>query len=138
MDLRRSVALEGLLLVLKESSGCLFRKCLDTDAEEIYTKGVKISILSVLEDDGVAARRSLPNVLNITIILEEAVVLIDIKDLPSAVGYLIGLLYACNMEYPKELRYTFEVIQKMLLELDAQDCFARALSLRRKIFKFLK
>ncbi|KAL2079481.1 hypothetical protein ACEWY4_001208 [Coilia grayii] len=110
----------------------------DTDAEETYTKGVKISILSVLEDDGVAARRSLPNVLNIAIILEEAVVLKDIKDLPSAVGYLIGLLYACNMEYPKELRYTFEVIQKVFLELDAQDCSARALSLRRKIFEFLR
>ncbi|XP_063062298.1 uncharacterized protein LOC134455202 [Engraulis encrasicolus] len=137
-DLRERVALEGLPLVLKEDNGCLFRKCFDTDAEETYTKGVKIGILSVVEDDGVAARRSLPNVVNIAVILEETVVLDDINDLPSAVGYLFGLLYACNMEYPKGLNYTFEVIQKVFLELDAQNCSARAISLRRKIFEFLR
>ncbi|XP_041959515.1 uncharacterized protein LOC121718556 [Alosa sapidissima] len=137
MDLRKRVALEGLPLVLKEESGCLFRKCLETDAEEIYTRNVKIGILTVLEDD-VAVRKSLPTVINIAIILEETVVLEDIKDLPSAVAYLFGLLYATNMEYPKDLSYTFEVIQKVFVELDAQSCSSRALSLRRKLYELLR
>lgn len=117
-----------------------FFSCLisqDTDAEESYTQGVKIGILSVIEDD-VAAKKSLPNVVNIVIILEQNVVLEDIKDLPSAVAYLFGLLYATNMQYPKDLSYTFEVIQKVFVELDGQSCSARTLSLRRKIYELLR
>ncbi|XP_062396129.1 uncharacterized protein LOC134086948 [Sardina pilchardus] len=138
VDLRKRVALEGLPLVLKEESGCLFRKCLDTDAEDdIYTRDVKIGILTVLEDD-VAAKKSLPTVINIAIVLEETVVLEDIQDLPSAVAYLFGLMYATNMEYPKDLCYTFEVIQRVFLELDAQTCSSRTLSLRRKLYELLR
>lgn len=101
-------------------------------------KGVKIGILSVVEDDGVAERRSIPTVANIVVILEEAVVVEDIKALPSAVGYLLGLLYACIMEYPKGLQCTFKVIQKSFLELDVRKCSARAISLRNKIFEYLR
>ncbi|KAG5285280.1 hypothetical protein AALO_G00001550 [Alosa alosa] len=80
---RKRIALEGLPLYLREDPTSLFKKCLDTDAEEDYTKGVKIGILTVKED-GVAAVESLPAVINTAIILEETVVLQDIKDVPSA------------------------------------------------------
>ncbi|KAL6455213.1 hypothetical protein MHYP_G00363470 [Metynnis hypsauchen] len=63
----------------------------ETDAEDHYTKDVQIGILSVMKDN-VAAATSLPEVTNIAIILEEAVVLWDIVDLPAAPAYLFGLL----------------------------------------------
>uniref|UniRef100_A0A9J7Z3L7 Uncharacterized protein n=1 Tax=Cyprinus carpio carpio TaxID=630221 RepID=A0A9J7Z3L7_CYPCA len=103
----------------------------DTDPEDHSTKGVKIGILTVVEDD-VAAVTSLPTVINLAIILEEAIVLQDITDLPAAFAYLFGLLYALNMEYPKELKYTFEVIQKIFMDLGG-TCSARVQSLKSKL-----
>ncbi|KAG5271939.1 hypothetical protein AALO_G00185890 [Alosa alosa] len=129
---RKRIALEGLPLYLREDPTSLFKKCLDTDAEEHYTKGVKIGILTVVEDD-VAAVKSLPTVINTAIILEETVVLQDIKDVPSAFTYLMGLVYAIDMQYPKNLKYTFEVIQKVFLNLGATSCSARTLSFRNKM-----
>ncbi len=85
----------------------------------------------MVEDD-VAAVTWQPTVINMAIILEEAIVLEDIKDLPSAFAYLFGLLYALNMEYPKELKYTFEVIQKVFMDLGG-TCSARVQSLKSKL-----
>ncbi|XP_063066035.1 GTPase IMAP family member 9-like [Engraulis encrasicolus] len=64
-----------------------------------HTKGVKIGIMMMYED-AVCAVASLPAASNICIILEESVIIQDIKDLPSATAYLFGLLYCINMEYP--------------------------------------
>ncbi|KAL6455214.1 hypothetical protein MHYP_G00363480 [Metynnis hypsauchen] len=88
---RERTALEGLPLFLQEDPSSLLKKRLETDAEDHYTKDVQIGILSVMKDN-VAAATSLPEVTNIAIILEEAVVLRDIVDLPAAPVYLFGLL----------------------------------------------
>ncbi|RXN05333.1 hypothetical protein ROHU_033478 [Labeo rohita] len=128
---RKKTALEGLPLFLRENPASLLNMCLDTDALSCSTKGVKIGILSVVEDD-VATVTSLPTVINIAIVLEEAIVLEDIKDLPSAFAYLFGLLYALNMEYPKELKYSFEVIQKVFMDLGG-TCSSRVQSLKSKL-----
>lgn len=37
----------------------------------------------------------------------------DVHDLPTAVALFFGLIYALNMDYSKELKYTFETIQKV-------------------------
>ncbi|KAI4877816.1 hypothetical protein NFI96_026055 [Prochilodus magdalenae] len=114
---RQRTVLEGLPRFLWKNPSSLPKKCLDTDTEDHYTKDVKAAILTVMEDD-VAASTSLPNVTNIAIILEEVVVLQDIVDLPTAFAYLFGLLFAINVEYPQELGYTFEAIQKIFMDLD--------------------
>ncbi|XP_073787711.1 uncharacterized protein [Danio rerio] len=128
---RKRVALEGLPLFLRENSACFLKMCLDTDPEDHSTRDVRIGILTVVEDD-VGTSASLPNVINLAIILEEAIVLQDIPDLPAAFAYLFGFLYALNMEYPKELKYTFEVIQKVFMDLGG-TCSARVQSLKSKL-----
>ncbi len=44
---------------------------------------------------------------------------------------LFGLIYALNISYPKELKYTFETIPKVFIGLDPQ-CFARVQSFKNK------
>ncbi|KAL6462559.1 hypothetical protein MHYP_G00289810 [Metynnis hypsauchen] len=100
-----------------------------TDPEDERTKGVKMGILTVLSDD---APTSLPTVVNIAIVLEEAIVLTDLPDLPTAFAYLFGLLYALNMEFPKEHKYTFEAIQHIFMELST-SCSQRVRSLKTKL-----
>lgn len=51
----------------------------------------------------------------IAVIIEEDIIIQDLPDLPTAFAYLFGLIYALNLKYPKELRYTFETIQRVSL-----------------------
>ncbi|KAI4896102.1 hypothetical protein NFI96_026135 [Prochilodus magdalenae] len=48
---RRSTSLEGLPIFVRENSKKLFLTCLVTDPEDGQTKGVKMGILTVLDDD---------------------------------------------------------------------------------------
>ena len=73
-----------------------------------------MGILTVLEDDSSSARST---VNSIAVILEEGIVLQDLPDLPTAFAYLFGLIYVLNLQYPKDLRYTFETIQKLFMDL---------------------
>ena len=52
------------------------------------------------------------------IVLEGLQVMEDLGNVPFAVAMLLGLVYALNLSYPQELKYTFEVLQKIMMELD--------------------
>ncbi|KAI2661018.1 Zona pellucida-like domain-containing protein 1 [Labeo rohita] len=41
----------------------------------------------------------------------------DLPDPSTALAYLFGLLYAVNFSYPKDLKYTFDTIQNLFMEL---------------------
>ncbi|KAI4891877.1 hypothetical protein NFI96_012596, partial [Prochilodus magdalenae] len=126
---RKTVALKGLPLFLRVvDPKAVLRTCLTTDTEEKCTKDVKVAILTVLEDDR-GVQCSPPDAVNFAIVLEENVVVEGISDLPSAFLLLFRLFYALNIEYPKEMKYSFEVIQKVFLGLGT------TLSARVRCFK---
>lgn len=103
----------------------------DTDPEEEQTKGLTVGILTVLEDDD----RTMPqSVVSVAVVVEEEIVLQDLPDLPTAFAYLFGLIYALNLKYPKDLRYTFEAVQKVFMKLGT-DLSARVRSLQNKLLK---
>ncbi|KAM4547511.1 uncharacterized protein V3H82_021098 [Fundulus diaphanus] len=127
--LRQTAALKGLPLYLRDSQEKLFRNCFDTDPEEEQMKGLTVGVLTVLEDDDSAAPQS---VVNVAVVVEEEIVLQDLPDLPTAFGYLFGLIYALNLKYPKDLRYTFETVQKVFMELGT-DLSARSKGVNEKV-----
>ncbi|XP_053529628.1 uncharacterized protein LOC128628817 [Ictalurus punctatus] len=67
------------------------------------------------------------------IVVEGVKVLIALGNFPRACSMLLGLTYAVNLAYPKELRYMFEVFQKLLLELDCSKLSPKPNSLKNKI-----
>lgn len=89
-----------------------------------------MGVLTVFVDDGAPA--SLQTVNSIAVVLEETIVLVDIPDLPTALAYLFGLLYALNIEFPRDLRYTFETVQHIFMEL-TPSCSQRVRSLKTKL-----
>ncbi|KAF7707905.1 hypothetical protein C0J45_23705, partial [Silurus meridionalis] len=106
----------------------------DTDPEDTHTEGIRKGVLTVVEDD-VATIHSTPNVRCLSVVLEEQVVLDNVQDVPTAVALLFDLIYAIKiLRSPKELKYTFETIQKVFLGLDPQ-CSARVQSFNNKLFK---
>ncbi|XP_033934346.1 uncharacterized protein, partial [Pseudochaenichthys georgianus] len=112
---RMRMCLEGLPLFVRDSGQKLFLKCLDTDPEEKQTAGVKMGVLTVLVDDGGPTPSQMVN--RIAVVLEETIVLSDLPDIPTAFAYLFGLLYALNIEFPKEHKYTFETVQHIIMGL---------------------
>lgn len=57
---------------------------------------------------------------DVGIILEGVQVLQELKDVANACALLFGLIYVLNLSYPSDLRYTFEFIQKIIMQLDEQ------------------
>lgn len=46
---------------------------------------------------------------------------------------MLGVIYALNLAYPKELRYYYEFIQKVLMGLDGEKLSPKVLGLKNKI-----
>ncbi len=63
---------------------------------------------------------------DIGIVLEGIKVVQDLDNVALAVAMLFGLMYVLN---PPDLRYTFEVIQKIWMELDGGKLSNKALAL---------
>jgi len=103
--------------------------CLSQETED-GTKGVSVGILYVMEDNDQTT--SSPMIQNIAVVLEEVVVLEDVPDTSTALAYLFGLLYALNFSYPKNLKYTFDAIQNLFMELGSGST-QRVLSLKNKL-----
>ncbi|XP_054598293.1 uncharacterized protein [Nothobranchius furzeri] len=107
---------------------------IDTEPVEDQINSMKMGILTVIEDD-VATVQSSPNIRFFAVVLEEQIVVDEVSDLPTAFALLFGLIYALNMDYPKELKYTFETIQKVFMCLDPK-CSARVQSFKNKLLQY--
>ena len=97
----------------------------DTDILAPVLKGASVAILTIHEDHNVVRDQA--------VVIEGDIVLHDIPDLSTAFAYLFGLLYALNIEYPKELRYTFEAIQAIFFELGGSRCSPRIRTPKNKL-----
>lgn len=84
---------------------------------------------------GVVMVKDGEDIIDTSVVLEEAVILSDLKDIPRAFALLMGLLFAFNIDYPKELRYTFEVIQKVLMNIGGGQCSSLVHGLRNRLLR---
>ncbi|KAI9536277.1 hypothetical protein NQZ68_034834 [Dissostichus eleginoides] len=131
---RRSAALLGLPYFMKEDPSNFIKFCEATDSEEAAAVNrVDVGVLIVTEEREPAA---LPkNIADVAVILEGRIVLRKLRDVPTGFAVLMGILYSLIIDYPKGLKYTFEVIQKVIMDIGGGTCSARAHGLRNKLLQ---
>ena len=69
------------------------------------------------------------------IILEGTTVMDDLQNLPDAMCVLFGLIYALNLEYPPQLKNTFDFIQRVLLSLGHKSLKPKIQSLKNLLMQ---
>uniref|UniRef100_A0A7N6FKA3 PB1 domain-containing protein n=3 Tax=Anabas testudineus TaxID=64144 RepID=A0A7N6FKA3_ANATE len=55
---------------------------------------------------------------DVGITLEGVKVLSGLRNIPLAIVMLFGLVYALNIDYPPDLKYTFEALQKIIMAME--------------------
>lgn len=69
---------------------------------------------------------------DVSIITEGREVLEGCRCVANACLLLMGVIYALNLTYPLKLKYTFEVFQKLFLELDILKMSSKVQALHKK------
>ncbi|XP_053347058.1 uncharacterized protein LOC128517973 [Clarias gariepinus] len=128
IDAVRQCVIKGLCIYLNEDPDDLLQE---------YVDMTDINILKAIEGTTVgihvARGTSSSDCADVGVILEGVVVLEDLESVALATAMLFALFYALNMRYPTKLRYTFEVIQKIIMELDSSELSRKAQSLKTKL-----
>ncbi|CAM4427737.1 unnamed protein product [Leuciscus chuanchicus] len=120
IDMMRDVVLRCLICYLGEKEDDLIQEY-NCDNGDILQHIMKIAI----------CKRDYQE--DFSIILEGMQVMAGLENLARACAVLLGLTYALNLTYPKELRHTFEAFQKLFLELDVCKVSPKLLTLKNKL-----
>ena len=58
---------------------------------------------------------------DIGVVIEGTTVVSNLRSVADGICTLFGLIYILNLQYPKSYNNTFEVIQKIFMDLDNDD-----------------
>ncbi|XP_030599297.1 uncharacterized protein LOC115789875 isoform X5 [Archocentrus centrarchus] len=128
VETAREVVLRCLIEYLGEHGEHLIKEFSDT--ENLEELGQLVVAITVITKD-IASTSDSPK--EIGVVIEGMEVIRGLGDIARACCLLLGLTYALNLDYPKQLKYTFEVFQKLFLELDASKLSKKVQSLKSKL-----
>ncbi|TKS65949.1 hypothetical protein D9C73_000009 [Collichthys lucidus] len=72
---------------------------------------------------------------DVGVIIEGVNVLQGLKNVANGCVLLLGLIYSLNLSYPKELKHTFEFLQKVVMELDGNRLSQKVQVLKNRLLE---
>lgn len=78
-----------------------------------------MAIFVLRDGDALAAPK------DIGLVIDSVEVLNNLSSIASACVLLFGLIYALNLSYPVELKYTFETFQKIIMDIESRQMSRR-------------
>ncbi|XP_076845338.1 sterile alpha motif domain-containing protein 3-like [Brachyhypopomus gauderio] len=127
-EMRRDVVIRCLIVYFSEKVDDLIKDYHGASPDEVQ-EDLKQHTMKIVTKGGSTE----DDPLDVGIVLEGREVLAGLSSVARACALLLGLIYAVNLSYPKQLRYTFECCQKMLLELDSGKLSPKVHTLKSKL-----
>ncbi|XP_074527631.1 sterile alpha motif domain-containing protein 3-like [Halichoeres trimaculatus] len=132
---RRAAFLLGLPYYISgEDPSNVIRMC-DAHAENLdeAMRGMQLGILIGYEGE----RGAIPaEIFSVAVVVEETIVLHNIKGVAQGFAMLMGIIYCVNLEYPVAMKYSFEFIQRVVMKVKPDQASARVHGLRNKILRY--
>uniref|UniRef100_A0A3Q2ZKK5 Uncharacterized protein n=1 Tax=Kryptolebias marmoratus TaxID=37003 RepID=A0A3Q2ZKK5_KRYMA len=101
---------------LKDILDCLVKDVSGTahvDTLDDALKGIQLGLLIACEG---GERSAIPHeVFDVAVVVEETIVLHNIKDVAQCFAMLMGVIYCVNLKYPDDMTYSFKFLQNKIL-----------------------
>ncbi|KAM9333859.1 sterile alpha motif domain-containing protein 3-like isoform 1-T3 [Symphorus nematophorus] len=132
---RRAAALLGLPQFLSEDSSDIIRMC-DAHGEtlDVIMKGMQVGLL--IGHEGPLHDAFPLEVFNVAVVAEQTIIVHDLKDVPTGFAMLMGAIYCLNLEYPRNMKYSSEFLQRVIMSIKPDQCSARIHGLRNKLLRY--
>ncbi|XP_041840378.1 uncharacterized protein LOC121639284 [Melanotaenia boesemani] len=127
---RRVAVLKGLCLYLGEDDESLIREYMDIDGNSILSdlQMYAMGIYAINKEGGRNGHYD-----DVGIFVEGVIIMDNIRSPAQACAAMLGVIYALNLAYPKDLRRYYEFIQKVLMKLDGEKLSPKVLGLKNKL-----
>lgn len=56
-------------------------------------------------------------IFDVAVVVEETIMLHNFKDVAQSFAMLMGIIYCVNLKYPDTMKYTFEFLQRVLMNI---------------------
>ncbi|XP_060759753.1 uncharacterized protein LOC132870183 [Neoarius graeffei] len=112
----------------------LMTAAMDKDVDPEATRGMEAIIMGiyVIIHEGAEPDEDPEDV---GIVIEGVEVLHGLRNTANACALLLGLIYCLNLSYPKELKSTFEFLQKVIMELDGSRLSTKVQVLKNRLLQ---
>ena len=74
-------------------------------------------------------------VFNVAVVVEEKIILHDLRDVPTGFAMLMGAIYCLNLEYPRNMN-SLESLHKVIMTIKPDQCSARIHGLRNTLLRY--
>ncbi|XP_076732440.1 uncharacterized protein LOC143413388 [Maylandia zebra] len=132
VDGRRDIIIRCLVEYLGESGEELIKDHQEDVSQEALKEDCSNHMMKIIVIHPNVAQENKDPV-NVSVIIEGTEILEDCGSVTNACLLLMGVIYAVNLSYPLKLKYTFEVFQKLFLELDILKMSPKVQSLHKKL-----
>ncbi|RXN12010.1 hypothetical protein ROHU_010335 [Labeo rohita] len=126
VDVGRECIIKGLCVYLNENPDNLVKEYMA--AADAFTSIEETTV-------GIYILKTQDRSEDFGIVLEGQKVLQGLDNFALAMAMLFGLMYALNLNYPPELKHTFEVLQKIVMELEGCTLSKKAQVLRNRLYE---
>ncbi|XP_029956485.1 sterile alpha motif domain-containing protein 3-like isoform X1 [Salarias fasciatus] len=131
IEARRACVLKALMVYVNEDPGHLIQEYMDVEDNQKSMDETVLGIYAIT----VEGAEPTDCLADVGIIIEGVNVLDELGNIANAVAILLGLMYSLDLSYPTNLKYTFEVLQKLVMELDANKLSTKVQVLKNKLFE---
>ncbi|KAL4006538.1 RNA-binding protein 26 [Sarotherodon galilaeus] len=129
IDIKREHTLKSLVIYFNEDPDLLFKEYLTSSTEDERLRSTAATVMGIYT----IRREGVQEPEDVGVVIEGTTVMNNLGSVIMAFIILFGLIYALDLSYPNDLKYTFEFCQ-ILMNLDGQRLSTKMQQMKLKMF----